>query len=391
MNAPFAIGLDVLLTEQRAWLARRRVGLVSHQAALDRRGATAAQRLRRELGARLVALFGPEHGFFGQAGAGVATYTRRHPDWGIPVHALYGAQRKPTAAMLRGVETLVFDLQDLGARCYTYLATLRNVLEAATENGVAVIVADRPTPLPRIVDGPPLEPAYASFVAPAATPLATGLTPGEAARWLTRELNLKLDLKIAAMRGWRRDGRRGADWPDFVPPSPGIRTWEAGMTYLATVFAEALPGVDIGRGTSMAFRVLGAPWLRAEPLCEMLNARRLAGVAFYPYRYVAGGPPYQGRELDGVRLAVTDPARFHPVTTSLAILHCLAALQGVGRVWRCRGARPRWFDALYGGDATRRALLDGAAPEAVAASWESAPRRYRATRRAALIYPAVAG
>jgi len=382
----FSIGIDTLLERHRPWLAGRRVALLSHQAALDREGATSAQRLHRELGSRLVALFGPEHGFYGQAGAGVPTYTRRHPDWGIPIHSLYGACRKPTPQMLRGVEVLVCDLQDLGARCYTYLATLRNVLEAAAENGVRVIVADRPIPLPCIVDGPVLKPAFASFVGPAQLPMATGLTPAESARWLAQTLLIAVDLQIAPLRGWTRAARRGPDWPEFLPPSPGIRTWESGMTYLATVFSEALPGIDCGRGTNLAFRTVGAPWLRAEPFCERMNARSLPGVCFYPHCYVAGVAPYAGRELDGVRIAVTGPDRFQPVTTSVFLLHELARSYGTARVWRHKGVRPQWFDQLYGTSAVREALGKGAKPATIVASWQEQQRPYVATRRQALIY-----
>jgi len=205
-QSTFATGLDVLFIEHCAWLKGQRVGLLSHQAALDADGATSAQRLHRELGAKLVALFGPEHGFMGQTGAGVATHTRRHPDWGIPVYSLYGDCRKPTPAMLRGVDVVVCDLQDLGARCYTYLATLRNMLEAAAENGVPVIVTDRSIPLPRIVDGPMLEPEHLSFVGPAEMPMATGMTPAESAQWLKQALNFKVDLQVVPMRGWAREG-----------------------------------------------------------------------------------------------------------------------------------------------------------------------------------------
>ena len=382
----FSIGIDVLLQSHRSWLDGRSVGLLSHQAALCADGATSAQRLHRELGPGLVALFGPEHGFLGQAGAGVATHTRRHPDWGIPVYSLYGACRKPTPAMLRRVDVVVCDLQDLGARCYTYLATLRHMLEAAAACGVGVIVTDRPIPLPRIVDGPLLDPAFASFVAPADVPMCVGMTPAEAARGLVEALALDVELRVAPMQGWTRDGRRGPDWPDFVPPSPGIRTWEAGMTYLATVFSEALPGVDVGRGTNLAFRTLGAPWLRAEPFCERMNGLGLAGARFCPHRYVAGVPPYAGRELDGVRLAVTDPARFHPVSVSVHVLHELARMFGAGRVWRHAGVRPEWFDKLYGTDHVRRGLLAGTPPGEIVAAWQPDIRRFQRSRRAALLY-----
>ncbi len=377
------VGIDRLLEQARVRLAGRRVGLLSHQAALTASGATSAQALRRELGTGLAALFGPEHGFFGQAGAGVQTFTRRHPDWKIPVFSLYGACRKPTPQMMRKIDVVVVDLQDLGARCYTYLATLNLMLEAAAEAGVAVIVTDRPIPLPTCADGPIAEPEWFSFVAPLPLPLATGLTPAEAARWIVAERALDVDLDVVPMRGWRRQGGRGPEWPDYIPPSPGIRTWESGMTYLATVFSEALPGIDCGRGTNLAFRVLGAPWLRAEPLCATLSRCGLAGVTFNPYRYVAGVPPYAGRELDGVRLAVTDPAAFRPAATSVFILETLARLYGPARVWHHRGVRPEWFDKLYGTDRVRCALQSGVAAQTICASWGPGLRAYRHTCAAA--------
>lgn len=380
------VGLDVLLDHHRGWLRHARVALLSHQAALDRHGASSAERLRAELGTGLVALFGPEHGFMGQAGAGVGTRSRRHPLWGLPVHSLYGAHRKPTPAMLRGIDVLVCDLQDLGARCYTYLATLLHVLEAAADAGVGVIVADRPIPLPAIVDGPVTASAFTSFVAPLPLPLCTGLTPGETARWICRTRGLRLDLRVAAMRHWPRQGGRGVGWPDWVPPSPGIRTWECAMTYLATVFSEALPVIDCGRGTNLAFRLLGAPWLQAGPVVERLHGRNLPGVTFHPHRYVAGLAPYAGRELDGVRLTVTDPERFEPVRTAVTVLALLQELYGRRRVWQHAGARPEWFDRLFGTDRVRLALQAGVPAGEIFASWAEGLRAHRAIRATVLLY-----
>lgn len=382
----FQVGIETLLRSHRGWLRGRRVGLLSHQAALDAAGASSAQRLRRELGAGLTALFGPEHGFMGQMGAGVATHTSRHADWNIPVFSLYGDCRAPTPEMLRQVDLVVCDLQDLGARCYTYLASLANMLEACALQGVAVIVADRPVPLPNVIDGPLLDPAEASFVAPINVPLCTGMTPAEAARWIVADRKLDLDLRVAPMRGWQRGGRRGIDWPDFVPPSPGIRTWESGQTYLATVFSEALPGIDVGRGTQLAFRLLGAPWLCAETFCGCLRALRLSGVTFNPYRYVAGVSPYAGIELDGIRLSVTDPDTFRPVTTSVCMLHEMRRLYGLKRIWRHAGVRPEWFDKLYGTTAVRRALVTGVAPQEIVSAWQPDQRGFRVSRAKILLY-----
>jgi len=381
----FEVGIDRLCDAHRARLVGRRVALLSHQAALDAAGATSAQRLRRELGDGLVALFGPEHGFFGQAGAGEHTYTRKHPDWGIPVYSLYGERRKPAPEMLRGIDVVVCDLQDLGVRCYTYLATLRNMLEACAEAGVAVIVADRPVPLPDTVDGPVAEPAFFSFVAPLALPMVYGMTPGETARWLHAQLALQLDLTVVPMCGWRREAGRGVGWPDFLPPSPGIKTWETAAVYPATVFCEGLPGVDCGRGTNLVFRVLGAPWFKAERLCGELSARGLSGVTCHPYRYTACGR-YEGRELDGIRLTVTDPAVFKPVLTTLVLLDVLGRQGGLARVWRHKGVRPDWFDKLFGTDAVRRGLLAAESPEKIAAAWQLGLDAFRKTRAAALLY-----
>jgi len=274
-------------------------------------------------------------------------------------------------------------------RCYTYLATLRNMLEACAEAGVEAVVTDRPIPLPQVVDGPMVDPAFGSFVAPCPLPLVYGMTPAESARWMKGALKLDVSLATVPMEGWTRadaawDGAR----PAYMPPSPGIRTWESAMTYAATVFSEALPAVDCGRGTNLAFRVLGAPWLRAEPFCAAMARLRLAGVTFHPCRYVAAVAPYAGRELDGVRLTVTDPARFRPAQASLAILRALAELYGSARVWRHKGVRPDWFDKLYGTDDVRRHLQSGAPLNPLFAEWARDRRAFSQARRRALLYEA---
>ena len=380
-------GMDALHARRFDLLKGRRVGLLSHQAALTADGSTSAQLLHRVLRQRLVALYGPEHGFFGQTGAGEHTYTRPHPDWHILVYSLYGERRKPTPEMLAGVDIVVCDLQDLGVRCYTYLATLRNMLEACAEACVEVVVTDRPIPLPNAVDGPMPDPAFASFVAPCPLPLAYGMTPGETARWMRDALGLNVRLSVVPMEGWSRadaawDGTR----PAYVPPSPGIKTWESAMTYAATVFSEALPGIDCGRGTNLAFRVLGAPWLRAEAFCERVTHQRLPGVTFHPCRYVAGVAPYAGKELDGVRLTVADPALFRPVQTSVAVIQKLAELYGSARVWRHKGVRPEWFDKLYGTDRVRLHMKSGAPLKPLFADWTRERKAFEAARQKVLLY-----
>ncbi|MFH1970748.1 MAG: DUF1343 domain-containing protein [Verrucomicrobiota bacterium] len=394
----FIPGIDILLTRHWHWLEGKRIGLVSHLAAVDAHGMTSAERLwrgrapARGRALNLCALFGPEHGFFGLGDAGQKLWHRRHPDWGLPVYSLYGSARRPTPAMFKNLDVLVVDLQDLGARCYTYVTTLRYVLEQAAAMGKEVVVADRPIPLPRIVDGPMLDPAFESFVAGVRAPMHYGMTPGEMALWLKADLGLDVSLRIARMQGYARATARGADWPPWIPPSPGIRAWETGQCYLATVFSEALPVINIGRASNLAFQAFAAPWLKSAPVCERLNARRLPGVSFYAHPYSPGRTSRRdtsaqpGTVFDGVRLAVTNPNIFHPVYTGVSILACLQELYGRRKVWKHAGAREDFFDKLYGTDAVRRALQDGATPEQIRRTWLKPLGVFAPTRAAVLLY-----
>jgi len=336
----------------------------------------------------LAALFGPEHGFYGGATAGRRVRSSRHRRWGIPVHSLYGANRRPNRNMLKGLDAIVFDLQDLGARPYTYVSTLRLVLEAAAQRGIRAIVADRPIPLPDVTDGPVTQPEFESFVAAIPTPMHYGMTPGETALWLKAKLELDLDLRVAPMRGYARDCDRQPGWPPWIPPSQGIRSWESAKCYTATVFGEGLPSIDHGRGTGLPFQVIGAPWMRAEEVREALCEQRLPGVTFHVHPYVPGRPRYNGRLIDGVRLCVTNPRKFRPIRTSVTVLACLQRLYGKRRIWQAPGTRREFFDKLYGTDCVRLMLMDGATPADVAASWNGALRQFRLERARHLLYDA---
>jgi uncharacterized protein YbbC (DUF1343 family) len=380
--------LCALLGAAGARLAGKRVGLVSHAAAVDPAGCTAAERLRRDPRFRLVCLFGPEHGYFGLAGAGVPCRGGRHPEWGIPVHSLYGRNRKPAAAMLRGLDALVFDLQDLGVRAYTYVSTLRLVLEAAAENGKEVIVADRPVPLPRVVDGPVAEPRSMSFVASVDLPLCYGMTPGETALWIKRRLGLDLGLSVARMAGYGRGPGWDPDWPPWIPPSPSIVSWESARCYPAAVAFEGLVSVDHGRGTPMPFRVFGAPWMRSAEVIELLDDLRLPGTAFHAHRYCAARPPHGGLTLDGVRITVTGPHSFRPALTAVSIAYALQRLYGRKRVWAIPPERAGFFDKLMGTPSVREALLDGEHARAIASRWAGPLAEFRRGREECLLYSA---
>ncbi len=200
----FRTGIENLLGRHSGWLRDQRLALASHAAAVDRTGRHSADMLL-EHGAQLVSLFGPEHGFDGAAGAGARVDHTRHAKYRIPVHSLYGAARKPTPEMLQGVDVIIVDFQNIPARCYTYLATMINIMSAAEEHGVQVIVADRPVPLPNSVDGPLLTKPFESFIAPARLPMAYGMTTGETARWIERYMGITPPLMVARMTGYRRE------------------------------------------------------------------------------------------------------------------------------------------------------------------------------------------
>ncbi len=386
MKELFCPGISTLLAEQRECLAGKRIGLVSNAASIDSLGCSTAELLWRDRQIELVALLAPEHGYFGTLGAGKKCSYARHPEWGLPIFSLYGKARKPSAKMLKNIDLIIFDLQDIGARCYTYVSTLRNVLEAAAELGKEVIVADRPVPLPRVVDGPLLQKGFESFVAHVRTPMSYGMTPAETALWIQHELGLDLELGLALMKGYQRDGRRGVNWTPWFPPSPGMRSWESAMCFPATVCFEALGSVDHGRTTNLAFQVLGSKWMNGTGVTECLRRRELPGVQFYAHRYAVAGSMLGDRVMDGVRMSVTAPHHFRPVLTGLTIVACLQELYGVDQVWAKKTARPEFFDKLFGTDEVRESLMAGEDASAIAAAWPEASGPFMLARSQCLQY-----
>ena len=365
MNLQFQYGVDVLLAEHGDWLRGRRVGLVAHTASVDAAGGPSAERLRAA-GVNLTALFGPEHGFAGLAAAGVEVGDARHAAWDIPIHSLYGATRKPTAAMLADVDVLLFDLQDLGVRCYTYSATLRNILEAAAENGKAVIVLDRPIPLAGVVDGPVPVEQFMSFVAALPVPFCYGLTPGQTAPWLSAKLKLDLDLRVAPFRG--------VPPPEhWIPPSPAIRSPAHALAYPATVLFEAFPALDVGRKTAHAFQGL-------ENSTELTSKdwKEICKTVIGHLSLVIGNGGITIEPLDdGLRLCVTDLKNYQPALAGLALVQAVQRVWGAENLWQKHGARPAWFDQLLGTDRIRLALLAGAELAEIGAMWQNDAREFR--------------
>ena len=281
------------------------------------------------------AVFSAEHGYFGLAAPGEKTSSARHPRWRISVFSLYGDTRKPTPQMLKGLERIVVDLQDIGVRCYTYLATLKLVMEAAAERGIEVVVLDRPIPLGGVVDGPMPCPEHMSFVCPADLPLCHGMTIGEEAKYLAAGI-CGVQLSVVKMHGWSHEMR--GPWPDFLPPSPGIKSWDSAALYPVTVFTEAFPALDTDRGGNLAFRVLGAEWMDPQRLIrDTEDDLHGLGIALREYRW---------GKIAGVLLSIDDLRRYRPVAAGMALL------KAIRRRWPAHlaaGARDEWLAKLLGG------------------------------------------
>ncbi len=382
----FQPGIHTLLTQHRDWLTERRIGLLSHTAAVNGTGIPSAQLLSESDDCSLVSLMGPELGYFGSAPAGEHVNPETHPIWQVPIHSLYGRTRRPTAAMLEDLDAVVFDIQDLGVRCYTYVSTLRYLLESAAEHQKTVIVADRPIPFPNTLDGPMLQPSHESFVGCLPLPFVYGMTPGETAQWIVATLGLEVDLKVAPMQGYQRHPARPFEGLPWIPPSPGIVSWESATCYPTTVFGEALPAIDHGRVTGLPFQLVGAPWIDGQALAADLTSRQIAGVCWHPHPYYLMTGSQAGTLVKGLRLTVTDSDAFQPMQASVAILHALREHYGVDAVWHHAKARPEFFDQLMGNSTLRCALQDGIAPDVITRSWAGDLAAFAESREKALLY-----
>jgi uncharacterized protein YbbC (DUF1343 family) len=383
-------GLEVLVRRQPSLLRGRRLGLLAHQASVDRDLAHAAPLLGALGGAHLVRLFAPEHGLWGAAQDHATIAAARDPLTGLPVVSLYGRRREPTPAMLRGLDTLVVDLQDVGARYYTFAWTMVLALRACARAGVRVVVLDRPNPLGGVVvEGNVPDPAFASFVGLHPLPVRHGLTIGEIARYVNVEHGVGAALTVVRMRGWRRRML----WEDtglpWVAPSPNMPTPDTARVYPGGCLVEGT-NLSEGRGTTRPFEWVGAPYLDAHAYAAALTAQALPGVAFRPARFAPTFHKWRGRLCGGVQIHVTDRRTFLPFLTGLAVVAVARRLAPRAFAWR----QPPYefehrrlpFDILCGTDRIRRDLERGLSLRALARTWRPALARWGRVRARYLLY-----
>ncbi|TVP56255.1 MAG: DUF1343 domain-containing protein [Gemmatimonadales bacterium] len=388
---PVRPGIDVLLSDSLHLIEGRRVGLVTNHTGIDREGVSSIDRLHGAVGVELVALYSPEHGIRGTAEAGELVDHTVDDRTGLPVHSLYGDTRKPTPEMLEGVDVLLFDILDIGARYYTYIYTMALAMEAAGEAGIPFVVLDRPNAIGGwATQGNILDPAFSSFVGMYPIPIRHGLTPGELARVYRGEFGVVAELHVVPVEGLRRTMDMTDTGLPWTPPSPNMPSLESAYHYPGTCLFEGT-NLSVGRGTDRAFQQIGAPWLDAERAVTRLEALGLDGVRFEAVTFVPTTPgdgKFAGEEVRGIRLHVTDRERYNPTRAGVALLSVTRALaRGDGESadrWEWRTSH---FDRLAGTDVLREGLDEGRAIDALVAGWDEASRAFGERVEPYRIYP----
>jgi uncharacterized protein YbbC (DUF1343 family) len=380
------LGIEVLLEERIELVRGKRVGLITHPAAVDGALVPTVDRLANDERIQLVQLYGPEHGIRGDVPAGDSVADAVDARTGIPVQSLYGSQRRPTRESLEKLDVLLVDLQDVGVRCYTYISTLGEAMTACAEVGLPLIVLDRPNPLGGVGFGGPMRAErWKSFIGWGPLPVTHGLTMGEVARLYERESKLGCRLEVVPMAGWKRSMTwedTGLDWTQTSPHIPSAR---AAHVYAATAMAaSSTRNVSDGVGATAPFELLGAEFVDPRALRLALEAARLDGVRFQEISWRPFYGKFAGRSLHGVRLVLDDPARFDPVQCALVFLVTLRQLhpdklefesaEVVARHW----GEERFLERLRAGDSAAE----------IAAGWRAGLERFAAARAAVELYPA---
>jgi uncharacterized protein YbbC (DUF1343 family) len=389
MTASVRLGTDVLLSSPR--LRGTRVGIVCNHASVDRGFAHVIDRLAAADGVALGAIFGPQHGFRSDVQDNmIETPHRDDPGRRVPVYSLYSETREPTADMLRGLDVLVIDLQDIGARIYTYIYTMANCLRACGRHGVPVIVCDRPNPINGVdVEGAALVPGYESFVGQFPIPMRHGMTIGELATLFNAHFRLGAQLEVVEMQGWRREMFADETGLPWVMPSPNMPTLETAVVYPGTVLFEGTL-LSEGRGTTRPFELLGAPGVEAERFAHDMNALGLPGVFFRPAVFEPTFQKHAKQACGGCQIHVTDRRAFKPVRTGAALIAAFHRAVPDQPLWR----QPPYeyekeklpIEILAGSSRFREQIEAGESAARIAESWRADEDAFRTLRAPFLLY-----
>jgi uncharacterized protein YbbC (DUF1343 family) len=324
-------GLQAILNDFPVELKAKNIGILCHAPSITPDFKHISEIFHKRKDCRLVALFGPQHGIHGQTQDNMIEWQSiKHPEFNIPLYSLYGEHRKPSPAMLRDIDVFLIDLQDVGARLYTYIWTVKLVMEACSEAGITVIVLDRPNPVGRLpFDGPVLKKEFFTFVGGATIPLCHRMTIGEMAQWIREKDYPTCDLKVIKMKNWKRSSLYSETSLPWVLPSPNIPTLQSAIVYPGTVLIEAL-NLSEGRGTTIPFELFGAPYINSTSLKKNLDDRKIEGCVFRPHDYIPTFHKYSGELCHGMQIHVTDTGEFKPVETALEVLDAIIETSAEG-------------------------------------------------------------
>ncbi len=370
-------GLDVLEAEKFAPLRGKHVGLITNHTGLDSQGRSTVDVLSHAAGFQLIALFSPEHGLAGRNDEKVSS--TKDPSTGLPVYSLYGETRRPADEMLKGIDALVFDVQDAGVRFYTYTATMGYCMEEAAKRKIAFFVLDRPNLLGgETIEGPMLDADKTNFVAYFPLPVRYALTIGELAQFFNTENHIGADLHVITMRNWHRNYFFESTGIKWIPPSPNLRTIKGSIVYPGIEILQSA-GVSVGRGTQTPFEEFGAPWMNGDEVAAALNARNLPGLHFAGQPFIPIAGLYSGQRCGGVSIKITDRFKVRSMRVGLEIAAILQKLY------------PKQFEIskmieLVGNSDTMQQLQSCVAPEKIVASWSDTLAAFDKTRRKYFLY-----
>ncbi len=383
----FSLGVEQLLKEEKDLIEGKKVGLITNPTGVDQELNSIVDTLHNDPDVELTALYGPEHGVRGDAQAGQYVDFYIDERTGLPVYSLYGATKKPTPEMLENVEVLLFDIQDVGTRFYTYIYTMAYAMEAAKENDIPIIVLDRPNPLSGSkVEGPVLDMEYSSFVGNYSIPLRHGMTVGELAKLFNTEFDIGADLTVVEMEGWKRDKYYDETPLEFVMPSPNMPTLDTALVYPGAALIEGT-NVSEGRGTTKPFELIGAPFINAADLADELNGLKLEGVTFRAASFTPASSKHAGKLSHGIEIHVTDRKTFKPVETGLHIVKTIHDMYPEDFQFRAENsAGVSFFDNLIGNGWIRQGIEEGRSIEDMTAQWQPELKEFNKVRKQYLLY-----
>ena len=377
-----APGLETFLENVPAAVRGKRVGLITNHSAIDRSRASAIDLIAGHKDLKLVALLAPEHGIRGDIQAGVKVADEKDAKTGVPVYSLYLAEdRGPTPDMLKDVDVLVYDLQEVGGRTWTYVSTMALSMQAAVKRNIPFVVLDRPNPIGgEIIEGALLDPKFQSFVGMYPIPARHGMTVGELATLFNQKHGIGANLIVARVRNWRR-----SEWLDqtglpWINPSPNLRSLAALTSYPGSVYFEGTNLAE-GRGTDRPFEQIGAPWLNAPEVARTMNDLRLPGIRFEPITMpvAATAGKFPGQTIPAIRFAITDRLAYRPVRTALLLIDAIRRQHPKEFAWRPS------IDRLTGSDKVRTSV-DAGSLKLLLEAWDNEASQFRESRKPYLLY-----